>query len=269
MSKFYFLRLLSILYAPAILAQESIPEKQRITDFCFSVGFPRNEFDRSSSLQPIGLTYNFLFKIPQTSPFIPGFGFSYFQTGRVKTTKNINPYIYNESVFLYTQPIQLKLRSVNQLLNVHLMARIQGEQSRVKPFVDLIAGVQYAWTQVTLNEDEASKYFQTDSKSRAYYDTHTSDLSWIAGGSFGVLWKLNSNLYLNSSLAFLFGGKLTYVDKTSAENWNVTLNNSDVQITKFIEKFNESDLTVTAPVKTSLSNMLVAQLGLTANISKN
>jgi hypothetical protein len=269
MPKSYFIRLLIVLICPTIQAQEPISESRRISDFCFSIGFPRNDFDRSSSLQPIGLTYNFLFKIPQTSPFIPGFGFSYYQTGRVKTNKNINPSIYNESVFLYTQPVQLNLRSVNQLLNVHLMARIQGEQSRVKPFVDLIAGMQFAWTQVTLNEDETSKYFQTDSKSRAYYETNTSDLSWIAGGSFGVLWKLNANLYINSSMAFLFGGKLTYVDKTSAENWNVTLNNSDVQLTKFIEKFNESDLTVTAPVKTSLSNMLVAQLGLTANISKN
>lgn len=269
MSKFYLISLLIVLICPTIQAQVQNSEKSRISDFCFSVGFPRNEFDRSSSLQPIGLTYNFLFKNPQTSPFIPGFGFSYYQTGRLKANKNINPSIYNESAFLYSQPILLKLSSVNQLFNVHIMARIQGEQSHIKPFVDLIAGMQYAWTQVTLNENEIGKYFQTDSKSRAYYETHTSDLSWTAGGSFGVLWKMNSNLYLNSSLAFLFGGKLTYVDKTSAENWNVTLNNSDVQLSKFVEKFYESDLIVTAPVKTSLSNMLVAQLGLTANITKN
>ncbi len=266
MNKIYLASILFLVLCPYSIAQisSSNSEKQRITDFCISLGFPRNAFDRSSNLQPFGLTYNFLFKTPHTSPFIPGFGFSYYRTSHLKSDINVNASVFNGSAFLFTQQIPLKLRTVNQLLNVHLLARIQGEQQTFKPFVDLIAGVQCAWTQVTLTEKETGKFFQTDSKSRAYYDTQKSDFSWIAGGSFGLLWKLNSNVYINSNVAFLFGGKLNYIDRTSANDWNVKLNSPDIQLNNLNNKFYEKDLNVSVPVKTSLSNMLVFQLGLTA-----
>lgn len=233
-------------------------------DLTLTMGIPMDEFASTTSSLPFGFTLNYLHQPRTRLPFLYGGGFTYLSAGTNTINKTLTADITLGSVLIDQLRIPLEFKIRNQIVNGHLMMRIQGNHPTVKPYFDLLGGFNYFWTGTTLYDRSAENYFNTDDKDRIFHKNQLSRITWSAGAGLGVCAKLNKSTFLNLGATYMFGGKLDYFDRNQINEWDIELNSSTILSQNDKEgSLNSNNIDVDAFPKRSLTNMLFAQAGVT------
>ena len=233
-------------------------------DLTLTMGIPMAEFASTTSSLPFGFSLNYLHQPTTQLPFLYGGGFTYLSAGTNTINKTLTADITLGSVLIDQLRIPLEFNIRNQIVNGHLMMRIQGNHSIVKPYLDLLGGFNYFWTGTTLYDRSAENYFDTDDKDRIFHKNQLSRITWSAGAGLGVCAKLNKSTFLNLGATYMLGGKLDYFDRNQINEWDIELNSSTVLSQNDKEgSLNSNNISVDALPKRSLTNMLFAQAGVT------
>ena len=233
-------------------------------DLTLTMGIPMDEFASTTSSLPFGFTLNYLHQPRTRLPFLYGGGFTYLSAGTNTINKTLTADITLGSVLIDQLRIPLEFNIRNQIVNGHLMMRIQGNHPTVKPYFDLLGGFNYFWTGTTLYDRSAENYFNTDDKDRIFHKNQLSRITWSAGAGLGVCAKLNKSTFLNLGATYMYGGKLDYFDRNQINEWDIELNSSTILSQNDKEgSLNSNNIDVDAFPKRSLTNMLFAQAGVT------
>jgi hypothetical protein len=233
-------------------------------DLNLTMGIPMDEFASTTSSLPFGFTLNYLHQPTNRLPFLYGGGFTYLSAGTNTINKTLTADITLGSVLIDQLRIPLEFNIRNQIVNGHLMMRIQGNHPTVKPYLDLLGGFNYFWTRTTLYDRSAENYFTTDDKDRIFQKNQLSRITWSAGIGLGICARLNKSTFLNLGGTYMLGGKLDYFDRNQINKWDIELNSSTVLSQNDKEgSLNSNNIDVDAFPKRSATNMLFAQAGVT------
>lgn len=203
-----FVWLLLIAFCAIGSAVQAQPHFQ--TTFSFSMGFPQGEFGDNVDDIGLGLTAGLNYRIAH-SPVVIGGSFGFLQYGSVSRLAPIGPDI---------PELTVEVDTTNNILTAHFLIRYEFGRydSRVKPYVEGLAGLHYLWTQTSINDSD-------DDISSTNFDDTTG--SFGAGG--GVLIGLHQHpsgafrIDLDLEARFLAGGNASYLTEGSIIRNNGTV----------------------------------------------
>jgi hypothetical protein len=235
-------------------------------DLAFTMGFPLEGFDKTSTSLPAGFTMNFLHQPNKQSPFAFGGGFTFLNAGHKTIDKTLTANITSGTTLIDQLNIPLEFRINNQILNLHGMVRLQGTGSTFIPYLDLLGGFNYLWTCTALYDESDQNYFQSNNNNdnnRIYRKTQASDICWSGGAGMGIIARLNDAVLLNIGASYMLGGKADYFDKQQIANWDIQLDASALNAGSNSGALTGDDVSINAVPKHSVTTMAFANLGVT------
>lgn len=236
-------------------------------DLAFTMGFPLEGFDKSTTSLPAGFTMNFLHQPNKQSPFAFGGGFTFLNSGNKTIDRTLTANITSGTTFIDQLNIPLQFRINNQILNVHGMVRLQGTGSTFIPYLDVLGGFNYLWTGTALYDKSDQNYFQSSNNNnhedRIYRKTQASDICWSGGAGIGIIARLNDAILLNIGASYMLGGKADYFDKEQIANWDIQLDASALNAGANSGALNGDDVSINSLPKHSVTTMAFANLGVT------
>ncbi|MEX1188030.1 MAG: hypothetical protein WED33_02160 [Bacteroidia bacterium] len=240
------------------------PKQQGFIDLSLTMGVPMESFAETTTSLPFGFTFNYLYQPYTRNPIAFGGGITYLSAGSRSIDKNLTADITVGNTLIDQLVIPLEFTIRNQIVNGHVMMRVQGHNKYFKPYLDILGGFNYFWTSTALYDRSPESYFDTDDNNRIFQKRQASDITWSAGGGVGFMARLGSSVYLNLGANYMFGGKVNYYDRDQIEEWNIELNASAAFNPNQSEQpLNEDDVNVDAFPKSSRTHMIFANLGVT------
>ncbi len=201
-----------------------------------AVGFPMGEFKDNVHRVGIGGSAQLLFWSPsEKMPYSFGIDIGYLNYGSES----------RREPFSYTIPdVTVDVNRTNNLVNFHLLFQIAPPKGDVRPYLDLLFGGAYMFTETQINssgnKDVASS-------------TNFDDYAWSYGAGVGFLISLGSpidfgdrqgSLFLDIKARYLYGTEAEYLKEGSVKIIN---NRAYYDVTK------------------SKTDLLVASIGIVAN----
>jgi hypothetical protein len=238
-------------------------------DLNVNVGIPQNSFASTTTSLPAGISLNILHQPNRRTPFQFGGGFAYLSAGSKTIDKNLSADIFVGTTLIDQLIIPLEFRIRNSILNGHAMIRLQFPNGLIRPYIDLVGGFNYLWTNTSLFDRSGQNYFSTDDNNRIFSKSQSSDLTWSAGGGLGLMVRLNAQMFLNLSATYMYGGRVNYFDKNQIDTWNIELNSSLVASEISENSLNEEDVTINALPKRSKTDMLMIQAGVSLPLNSS
>lgn len=165
------------------------------------LGFPMNEFKDNVKRTGIGVGLQFLLWNPTKEyPYTFGVNFSYINYGWDSRSEPFSSTIPD---------VVVNVDRTNNIINFHLMSQIMPFQGNIRPYLELLLGGSYIYTETNVNssgsEDVASS-------------TNFSDWAWNYGAGGGVQIKLASfNDPLDKASSIFLDFKVRYLYGTAAE----------------------------------------------------
>jgi len=165
------------------------------------LGFPMNEFKDNVKRTGLGAGLQFLLWNPiREYPYTFGINISYINYGWGSRSEP----------FSSTVPdVVVNVDRTNNIINFHLMSQIMPIQGNVRPYLELLLGGSYIYTQTNVyssgSEDAASS-------------TNFSDWAWNYGAGGGFQIKLVSfNNTVEKAASVFLDFKVRYLNGTAAE----------------------------------------------------
>lgn len=181
------------------------------------LGFPQGEFKDNIDRLGFGLSGQVLFFNPmQGLPFGFGLDVGYLNYGSETRQEPFNSNIPD---------VIVDVDRTNNLVNFHLLFQIAPPSGTVRPYLELLFGGAYLWTETSVNS-------RGGSEEEVASNTNFDDFAWNYGAGGGLLISLytpdvqESNfeaLYLDLKVRYLFGTEAEYLKEGS-----VTIHNGDV-----------------------------------------
>lgn len=271
------LPLFAILFAQFAFCQtnpapKQPPKKRSNTygDFNLSMGIPMYNFKETTTSLPFGGTFNVLHQPSNHIPLLFGGGLSYLHAGGQRIDKVLTAEFTSNGVPIPGFPplyIPLEFRMNNHILNGHAMVRFQAPLRYIKPYLDILGGFNYLWTNTSVYDNSPERYFTTTNDNNLIdRRTQLSSFTWSAGFGAGFYIYLNEETYLNFNASYLGGGWARYFDKKQVQSWDVDISLSSQ--TPSEGSLNADNINVNTIPKYSRTDMLYAQLGLGVNLQK-
>lgn len=190
----------------------------------FTLGFPENEFKDNLKRTGVGLSLEGLLIGPsESSPFGIGLNFGFLNYG----------YETRRAPFSYTIPdVTVDVERTNNISNFHLLFRIAPALSNVKPYLDLLFGGAYLYTD--------TKVVSTRKGEEVASSTNFEDWAWSYGAGAGIMFRVLNNynapdqemssLYVDFKVRYLMGSRAEYLKEGSivvnTQNGTLTYNTS-------------------------------------------
>jgi hypothetical protein len=239
------------------------PSTATYFDVNLNMGIPMEDFANTTSSLPFGFTMNVLYQPNTRAPFQFGGGLAFLSAGSRTINKNLTADILLGTTVIDQLVIPLEFKIRNNIVNGHAMIRIQPSFGAVRPYLDIVGGFNYFWTNTSLYDRSDQNYFTTDDKNRIFSKSQASDITWSAGGGVGLMARLNEQMFLNFSATYMFGGQVDYYDKDQIAAWDIELNTSVVPSNVESVSLQGNDVNINALPKRSKTDMLMAQIGIT------
>ena len=231
------------------------------------MGIPMQEYAAVTNSLPFGFNFNYAYQPSTRVPLAFGVNVGYLNVGSRSIDRALTADITAGGMLLDQLYIPLRFEIANNMVQAHVNGRFIAPTNVVKPYVDVLGGLNYLWTSTAVYDDSPERYFATNEDGLITGKTQLDDLTWSAGGGAGVLVQLGRRTHLNAGAHYLFGGRAQFYDRSQIEDWDIQLNVSGVtqggQGT-----FEPGDLTYGAVPKKSATDMLTVQLGLTFDLAK-
>lgn len=211
---------LLVLISTGILAQ---PFNMELS---FAVGSPQGDFRNSLDRESYGADLSFTYQIGRQSPIHIGAGLLYQNYG----------WRERNSTFLTDIPeVAVNVRTTNNLINPHLILRVQPELGGFSPFVEGTWGLNYLFTESSIHDE----WDDDEIASSVNYDYTTSNIG-IGGGAKIRLWEgydaegdfVGVHLLLKSR--YMLGGEALYlkegdlVNKGNSLEYNLSRSRTDL-----------------------------------------
>ncbi len=173
----------------------------------FLLGFPMNEFKDNVKRTGIGFGLQFmLFNPTPEYPYTFGINLGYINYG----------WESRQEPFSSTIPdVVVDVNRTNNIVNFHVISQIIPLQGSVRPYIELMLGGSYIYTETKINgsgsEDVASS-------------TNFDDWAWSYGGGCGVQFELVSfadpqqkvtSVFLDFKVRYLYGTEAEYLKEGS------------------------------------------------------
>jgi hypothetical protein len=196
------------------------------------LGFPQGEFKENIDRLGFGVSGQFLLFDPsERLPFGFGLDVGYLNYGSESRREPFSPTIPD---------VIVDVNRTNNLVNFHLLFHIAPPSGMVRPYLELLFGGAYLWTETTINsrgDEEVAG------------NTNFDDFAWNYGAGGGLLINVYTpdnpednikSLFLDLKIRYLFGTEAEYLKEGS-----VTIRNEEVYY----------------DVSKSKTDLLLAQLG--------
>lgn len=181
----------------------------------FTLGFPQGEFKEHVSRTGLGIGGEILFP---TAPMVPvewGFDIAFINYGDETRRAPLSNFIPDLTV---------DVNRTNNIVMGHAMIRISPPSPLFKPYLDLLAGGSYIYTQTTLTERFSGKEKITDE--------NFSDWAFSYGAGAGIMFsvynQMGTNVMIDLKARYLFGTQAEYLSEgdviTNTQNGTVTYN---------------------------------------------
>lgn len=174
----------------------------------FVMGFPQGEFRDNVDNTGLGGTAHFLYRIGQ-SPLMIGMdaGFMIYGTER-----------RNEPFSLTIPDVTVEVKTTNNIVLWHALARIQPGTGKVQPYFDGMIGLKYLFTTTSIHSEEG--YDDPIASSKNF-----DDLAFSYGAGGGLQFQVYDTatggtqrpvaVYIDLNLKYLLGSEAEYLKKGS------------------------------------------------------
>lgn len=166
----------------------------------FALGFPQGEFKDHVTRTGIGIGGEILFPAVAGSPVNWGFNLIFMNYGdetRRAPWSNTIP------------DLTVDVNRQNNLVAGHAVIRIAPPSPVFKPYLDLLAGGQYIWTQTSVKSRSSSNNLDIAS------DQNFSDWAFSYGAGAGIMFsvynQMGTNVMIDVKARYLFGTKAEYL----------------------------------------------------------
>lgn len=178
----------------------------------FLTGFPQSDFRQNLDATGFGLD---LLALYQPSQYPVGFGIDagIMTYGSTERREPFNPNIPEVSILVQTS---------HNIAIGHLFSRIQPLEGRVRPYLDLLFGFNYLYTESKIQDE---RNFE-DIAGTTNFDDFTSSVGFGAGSKFKIAETTDPDsgnllkVYLDVRARYLLGGDAEYIRKGSIRNEN-------------------------------------------------
>lgn len=190
------IRLFSKIIVSAFLMILTIGEAKAQVGINLLGGFPQGDFRANTGRTGFGIGGEFLFQPNPLAPFALGVNVNYINYGSESRRVPLSNFI---------QDITVDVDRSNNIVQGMLMLRLWAPTPFVKPYVDILGGGSYIYTQTTLKE----RYSNQEKLS----DVNFSDWAWSYGAGGGLMLKIYSEV--GTSIWLDLGAR--YIYTTEAE----------------------------------------------------
>ena len=273
MKKAVYIFLLFVISFQLTNAQSPVMRKPKAPTYAswlsanLMMGIPMQEYAASTNSLPFGLNVHYVFQPSVRAPLGFGLNIGYLNVGTRSIERALTADITAGGVLLDQLYIPLRFEITNNIFQAHAVGRFIAPTNVVKPYVDVLGGMNYLWTSTAVYDDSPEHYFATDDDGLITRKTQLDDFTWSAGAGTGVMIQVGKKTHINAGAHYLFGGKAQYFDKSQIQDWDIQLNVSGV--TQGGQgSFEPGDLTYGAVPKKSRTEMLTVELGVTFDLVK-
>lgn len=207
-----------------------------------TLGFPRGEFYQYVKRTGIGGSIEgLIYPYGDRTPFGIGLNLGFMNYGNESRNARWSTTIPDATV---------NVDRTNNILNYHLLIRLQTNNTLIRPYLDLLFGGSYFFTETTVRNEKDNEEITTSNNSE--------DHAWSYGGGAGILFKVTdlndpatggkSPLFIDFKVRYLMGSEAQY------------LKEGDLIV-------NETTGTVTPIYSNSKTDLLTVHLGVHAYFS--
>ncbi|NJL15056.1 MAG: hypothetical protein HC913_20010 [Microscillaceae bacterium] len=210
----------------------------------------------------------FFFLFAPNVPVFFGLDFGYMVYG--SNTQRINENLLiqaSNGLILGNIPINLRVRTNNNLFNGHAVLRIKAPLATVQPYVDGLVGFNYLSTRTKVFDETQPCLFCDNPDGSNVINASTQEQSFVLsyGGALGMQIRLGETVSLDVRGIYLLGGEAEYFDRSQTQDWTISFTGSGAFNPN---NPNPEDLDLNAPdaaPKRSKTDMFLATVGLTFN----
>lgn len=197
-------------------------------DVNFAVGTPEGAFAESIDRELYGLDLGFTYAVYDT-PLQLGVGLLYQNYGWNERTEPFSSRI---------DEVDVRVRTTNDIVNPHLIARLEPEFGHVKPFVEGYAGFNYLYTKSSVIDDftdeEIASSINQDNLAMSYgmgggIKIKLTDMLDDNGSAIGISLLLKGKVLKGGIAEYLTRGDL----RASDGRFDYNLNRSTTNLTTF------------------------------------
>ncbi len=197
------------------------------------LAFPRGEFYQFVKRGGFGGSIEgLIYPYGDRTPFGVGLNLGFYNYGN--ETRN--------APLSYTIPdVTVNVDRTNNIMNFHLLFRLQTNNTLIRPYVDLLFGGSYFFTETTVRKEKNDEEVTSSN--------NVEDYAWSYGAGAGLLFKLtdmdngatgtSSPLFLDFKVRYLMGSEAEYL-----REGDVQVNTTNGQVTYFFSKSKTDLLTV-------------------------
>ncbi len=208
MKKTYKLSIIAVLYIIFNLYPVAYCQSGGIN---LLLGFPQGEFKDNVKRTGIGVGIEGLYWVSQDAPFGIGLNLSYMNYGSET----------RRAPFSYTIPdVTVDVERTNNIANFNILFRLTTKNTLLKPYIDLLFGGAYLFTE--------TKIVSTRNSEEVTTDTNFDDFAWSYGVGGGLMYKVyeemekGTKIYIDFKVRYMFGSEAQYLKEGSVNiNYNV------------------------------------------------
>ncbi len=199
---------LSVLFSTSINAQSA--------GLNFTLGFPSGDFKDNVKRTGIGGNLEGLLWMQSSVPFGIGLNLGFYNYG--SETRR-------EPFSLTVPDVTVDVDRSNNIVNFHLLFRITTNNTKARPYLDLLFGGAYIFTE--------TKIYSRSNSEEVAGSTNFDDFAWSYGIGGGIMYKLMNlpgnnaegynPLYLDFKVRYIYGTEAEYLKQGS-----VTVQNGKV-----------------------------------------
>ncbi len=161
-------------------------------------GFPQGDFRANTGRTGFGIGGEFLFQPNPLAPFAFGVNINYINYGSENRRVPLS---------VYVPDITVEVDRSNNIVQGMLMLRLWAPTPFVRPYVDILGGGSYIYTQTTLRE--------RNSNQEKLSDVNFSDWAWSYGAGGGLMLKIYSevgtNIWLDLGARYIYTTEAEYL----------------------------------------------------------
>lgn len=228
------------------------------------VGVPIDEFERATDAIGAGGRVSLLFPFGHKSPFFFGVDAGYLNFGSNTQFLNENIEIRVGNQLLDQIPINLRVRTNNNLVNGYAVLRVKAPLPIVQPYADILGGFNYLYTRTKVFEETEPRLLTDDQDNNVVNSrTQLNSVVLSYGAGAGVLIRVAENLAIDVRALYLRGQEADYFDESQTRNWEVTFRGDAQDYSR--SELDSNNIDVNSPdgtPKTSRTDMISINFGI-------
>lgn len=203
--------------APEVLSHEGLT-----LNLGFVGAMPLGAFATNVKSGAYGVGWGLEYQPANKVPFSTGLSMTAMFTGIKNYTLRLPFSVSANGQPLQTLAIPLDANVKNTLFQTHAVARFWAPTKFVQPYVQLLGGFLYGYTNVKLYERDEFVFLGIDNEGLIYEDRILNSISWSAGAALGLGINVHYAVNVDLRATYLHTGEMKYFNTPSISNWEFT-----------------------------------------------